>query len=249
MIASRRFRWGILGNAATDASLIPGAQAAQSADLVGIASRRRSICSLVGDHHAALAGALVCAALLTLTPPPAPLALAAVHGLPRSLFPPHTELHFRSAVSNATIDCTWSFAGCDQLTGRPELTMPVTHLHTMHSLHRLHGWEEDGAVPFTLSFIVWDSRYSSAAFASRSCRDMADAEQGTGFPQRVKKISGGARGWIVYQFGDTTMSLICAWKGSTEIESASSWETGEAGEESTALHYQWAEISAALMSS
>jgi predicted dehydrogenase len=43
MASARRIRWGILGSAAINEALIPGAQAAEDADLVAIASRRPGI--------------------------------------------------------------------------------------------------------------------------------------------------------------------------------------------------------------
>src|SRR5947208_12808228 len=92
-------------------------------------------------------------------------------GLPRTAFPPHTHVHIHLHVSNAFIDCTWSFAACDPLSGRPDMSEPVTHSHTMGHLHRLRGWEEHGAVPFTMSFVVWMSTFSSAASSAGACSD------------------------------------------------------------------------------
>jgi hypothetical protein len=118
----------------------------------------------------------------------------------------------------------------------------------MDQLHRLDGWEEDGATGFSMSFILWDNRFPSPSSAAAACRDMAHAQRDAGFPKRVQALIGasGERGWTEYLFGGSTMNLVCVWTGTSEIESASTWETGNATDGSVARRYQRAQIEAAF---
>jgi hypothetical protein len=170
------------------------------------------------------------------------------HGLPPAVFPAHAHLHYHATVSNATIDCVWSFAVCDLATGLPVTSQPAMHARTMDQLHRLGGWEEEGVVSFRMSFVLWDNRFPSPARAVAGCHDMARAQRDTGFPKSVPAQRGasGERGWTDYLFGGSTMNLLCAWNGTTEIESASTWETGNTTEGSIARRYQRLQIEAAL---
>lgn len=175
-------------------------------------------------------------------------AQAPSHGLPSSTFPLHADVHYHAEVSNATIDCSWSFAVCDEATGLPVTTLPTKHTRTMRQLRRVGGWEEDGVMPLRMSFRLWFNRFLSSSFSRAACSDLAQAQEGVGFPKHVHTFrgAGGERGWTEYLFGGATMNLICTWAGDVEIESASSWGTGAVRDGRVARMYQRQQIDAAL---
>jgi hypothetical protein len=194
-------------------------------------------------------GPVLLTVLLTLFPLLAQRTLAAgPRGLPYSVFPPHTALHVHGAVSNGTIDCSWSFAECDQATGRPVASEPVMHTRTMDRLRRIDGWEEDGTVPSGLGFVLWWNRYPAPSLSHAACTDLARAQAGLGYGKRASAFPGvgGAMAWTEYLYGGATVNLICAWTGAIEIESTSSWPTGEAAAGALARRYQRAQIEAAF---
>jgi hypothetical protein len=180
--------------------------------------------------------------------PVVPAFAASSHRLPSSDYPPHTQVHFRDNVSNATIDCAWSFAVCDDMTGQPVTTQPSNHSKTMDTLHRSGGWEQDGTAPSNMQFVIWLNRFPSSDEARLAYDDFARAQKDGGFPKRALGVPGadGVKAWTEYMFDGSTVNVICVWIGSVELESAAYWENGMTANGVTARHYQREQVMAAL---